>query len=83
MSTEQTVSLTDHFNAFVEKTASEGRFASRSAVVEAGLRLLEREEAKLSLLRKAIEDGDASGLALPFDFQDVYDEIEADDEAAE
>ena len=83
MGREQTVSLTDHFRNFVEEKASETRFASPSAVVEAGLRLLEKEEAKLALLRKAIEDGDTSELALPFDFQDLYDEIEADTEAKE
>ena len=83
MASEHPIALTDHFRSFVEEKTSEGRFASPSAVVEAGLRLLEREEAKLALLRKAIEDGATSGLALPFDFQELYDEIEADAEAAE
>jgi putative ABC transport system substrate-binding protein len=38
-------SLGDHFGAFVEAKVAEGRYASASDVVRAGLRLLEEQEA--------------------------------------
>jgi antitoxin ParD1/3/4 len=83
MSRSTAISLTSHFERFIAEKTAEGRYASPSAVVEAGLRLLEKEEAKLELLRKAIADGDTSGLAVPFNFQSLYDEIDADSAAAE
>lgn len=45
-----------------------GRYENASEVVRAGLRALERDErehaAKIAALRKAIDEGDASGVAL-------------------
>lgn len=63
------ISLGDHFVEFIETKVSEGRYSSASDVVRAGLRLLEEHEAKLSALRRAIEDGEASGYSEEaFDF---------------
>lgn len=61
-------SLGDHFTNFIDEKVEEGRYGSASDVVRAGLRLLEEEEAKLTALRAAIDEGDASGPATPFDF---------------
>jgi len=61
-------SLGDHFSAFVEAKVAEGRYASASDVVRAGLRLLEEQEAKLAALRAALIDGETSGASTPFDF---------------
>ncbi len=69
MAKNTSVALGDHFVSFVEAKVSEGRFASASDVVRAGLRLLEEEEAKLSALRAALAEGEASGEAVPFDFE--------------
>jgi antitoxin ParD1/3/4 len=44
-----------------------GRYASTSEVVRAGLRLLEREEEKLRLLRRAFVEGEQSGWVEDFD----------------
>ena len=61
------VNLTDELDRFVAATVENGRYESASEVVRAGLRALEREErefeAKLSQLRTAIDEGDASGIA--------------------
>jgi antitoxin ParD1/3/4 len=61
------VNLTDELDRFVLKKIKSGRYENASEVVRAGLRTLEREEqqyeAKLSALRKAIDDGDASRVA--------------------
>lgn len=60
--------LSDHLARFVETKVAEGRYASASDVVRAGLRLLEEQEANLDSLRAALAEGEASGVATPFDF---------------
>jgi antitoxin ParD1/3/4 len=60
------VSLGDHFETVVDKRVIEGRFKNASEVIRAGLRLLEEEEDKLLVLRKAIKDGIDSGVAKDF-----------------
>ncbi len=44
MTVKPTVSLTDHGHAFARSLVDGGRFASLSAVIQHGLRLVEREE---------------------------------------
>jgi antitoxin ParD1/3/4 len=61
--------LGDHFWSFVEAKVAEGRYASATDVVRAGLRLLEEREAKLAALRAALIEGEQSGLSTPFDFE--------------
>lgn len=61
------VNLTDELDRFVATRIDSGRYDSASEVVRAALRTLEREEseheARLALLRRAIDEGDASGVA--------------------
>lgn len=61
------VNLTDELDRFVLKKVKSGRYENASEVVRAALRTLEREEqqydAKLAVLRTAIDQGDASGVA--------------------
>jgi len=61
------VNLTQELDSFVLARVESGRFENASEVVRAALRTLEREErlyeAKLSALRAAIDEGDASGIA--------------------
>jgi len=59
MGKNTSVSLGDHFEAFVDERVKSGRFASASDAVRAGLRLLEQEEAKLNLLRETLARGEA------------------------
>jgi len=68
MARNTSVSLGDHFTAFIDERLAEGRYGSASEVVRAGLRLLEEHEAKIMALRAAIDEGDRSGPAQPFDF---------------
>lgn len=70
MSKGTSVTLGDHFADFVEEQVSTGRYASPTDVVQAGLRLLEEQEAKLSTLRAALIDGENSGLSTDFDFDE-------------
>ncbi len=51
------VTIGEHFSAFVSEKIDEGRFESTSEVVRAGLRLLEADEARLTLLREKLAKG--------------------------
>jgi len=61
------VNLTDELDRFVNSRIESGRYESASEVIRAALRTLEREEreyeAKMAALRKAIDEGMASGIA--------------------
>ncbi len=69
MARNTSVSLGDHFADFIESKVQEGRYASTSDVIRAGLRLLEEEETKLERLRAEIAKGDASGPTREWDWQ--------------
>ncbi len=68
MNKNTSFSLGSHFTDFVDQQLEEGRYASASEVVRAGLRLLEEHETKLSALRDALIEGENSGPSEPFDF---------------
>ena len=61
-------SLDDHYSAFIEAEVAAGRYRSASDVVRSALRLLEDRETQLRALRDALEFGERSGAAAPFDF---------------
>jgi|CXWL01.1.fsa_nt_gi antitoxin ParD1/3/4 len=67
MTKPTTVSLPDHQLSFVQGQVDEGHYGSLSEVVQAGIRLLEEQEAKLAQLRGALEEGEQSGPARHFD----------------
>ncbi|HEY4166475.1 MAG TPA: type II toxin-antitoxin system ParD family antitoxin [Reyranella sp.] len=62
-------SLGEHFSTFIDEKVEEGRYGSASDVVRAGLRLLEEHEAKVAALQAALDEGEASGDAGPFDLK--------------
>ena len=61
------ISLGEHFGAFIAQQISQGRYGSASEVVRAGLRQLEEHETQLATLRAALEDGENSGASTSFD----------------
>ena len=63
MGRNTSVSLGNYFESFVDSRITEGRYKNASEVIRAGLRLLEEEENKIQILRKAIQDGLDSGIA--------------------
>lgn len=72
------VSLGEHFESFISHQIQAGRFASASEAVRAGLRLLEERETKLEVLRRALQEGEASGLA-DYALGDILAELDAED----
>ncbi len=67
MARNTSISLGDHFENFVDSKVLTGRFKNASEVVRAGLRLLEEEETKIVVLKKAIKEGIDSGTVKNFD----------------
>jgi len=77
MGKNTSISLGNHFEIFVEKSISKGRFQNASEVIRAGLRMLEEEEDKVLLLKNAIQEGIDSGLAKDFDPKNHLESLQA------
>lgn len=67
MGRNTSVSLGQHFESFIEEKVTKGRYQNTSEVIRAGLRLLEEEENRITLLSNAIAEGISSGIASDFD----------------
>lgn len=67
MGKNTSISLGNHFESFIESSVSKGRFGNASEVIRAGLRLLEEEENRITILHNAIREGIESGRADDFD----------------
>jgi antitoxin ParD1/3/4 len=67
MARNTSISLGDYYTAFLDQQVASGRYQSASEVIRTGLRLLEEREAQLARLRAALDQGEASGPAQPFD----------------
>ena len=69
------ISLGHYFDEFVQTQIASGRYKNVSEVIRAGLRLLEDEESKTNLLRKAIQAGIDSGIADNFEPDKLLNEL--------
>ena len=61
------VNFTDQLEQFVQAKVESGHYENASEVIRAALRTLDREEkqneVKVAVLRRAIDEGDTSGIA--------------------
>tara|TARA_Y100000815_G_scaffold14277_1_gene12488 strand:- start:521 stop:760 length:240 start_codon:yes stop_codon:yes gene_type:complete len=55
------ITLGQHFDAFITEQLKNGRYSSTSEVVRAALRLLEESETRLTTIRKLLKEGEDSG----------------------
>ena len=63
MAKNTSITLGDHFDAFISRQLQSGRYGSASEVVRAALRMLEKSETTLERLRRMLEEGEQSGYA--------------------
>lgn len=61
MQKNTSVTLGRHFDTFIVQQIENGRFASASEAIRAGLRLIEEKELKLDTLRRSLDEGENSG----------------------
>lgn len=71
MAKNTSISLGDHFEGFIDKQVSSGRYGSASEVIRASLRLLEEREGRIGALRQALIDGENSGDAGALDMKAI------------
>ena len=69
------VTIGNHFEAFIAEQLKEGRYGSASEIVRAGLRLLEEQECRIRQLRAALIEGEESGF-VEYSLQEFMDSLD-------
>lgn len=77
MQKNTSVTLGPYYEKFIAQQVSRGRFGSASEAIRAGLRLLEERESKLTLLRRALIEGEESGAA-DYSLKGLIEELDAE-----
>ena len=75
MAKNTSISLGNHFDEFIARQITTGRYGSASEVIRAGLRKLEDEEKNLETLRTLIEEGKASGTST-YSYESLMQELD-------
>jgi antitoxin ParD1/3/4 len=78
MQKNTSITLGTHFDTFIAQQVKTGRFSSASETVRAGLRLLEEHELKLIALRRALQEGEESGLT-DYSLNELIEELDGED----
>ena len=76
MQKNTSITLGSHFDSFISQQIKNGRYASASEAIRAGLRLLEERELKLIAIRHALEEGEKSGAA-EYSLDGLMNELDA------
>ena len=71
MAKNTSISLGDHFEEFIAKQVTSGRYGTASEVVRDSLRLLEEQEKKRNALRQALIAGEKSGIVGALNMDDI------------
>lgn len=72
------VTLGAHYEKFITQQIGQGRYGSTSEAIRAGLRLLEERETKLSVLRRALIEGEESGTAANYSIKGLLEELDGE-----
>ena len=75
MARNTSVTLGDHFEAFISSKIEQGRFQSVSEAVRARLRKLEEDEARLDELRARLKAGEDSPRIENFDSREFLEKL--------
>ncbi|TLX72380.1 type II toxin-antitoxin system ParD family antitoxin [Labilibacter sediminis] len=75
MGRNTSISLGSHFENFIQREVSSGKYSSASEVVRSALRLLETEEKKIAELRAALIEGEKSDMIENFNPKDHLAEL--------
>ena len=75
MARNTSVTLGDHFEAFIADKIEQGRFQSVSEAVRAGLRKLEEDEARLDMLRTRLKAGEDSSIVENFNSRKFLEKL--------
>jgi antitoxin ParD1/3/4 len=75
MAKNTSITLGDHFDAFIAQQVKTGRYSSVSEVIRASLRVLEDSETKLESLRNLLAEGEASGMA-EYSYEKLIDSLD-------
>ncbi len=70
--------LGDHFDSFVSAQIEAGRYSNATDVIRSGLRLLEEREQEVEALRRALIEGEESGVAGPLDMSKIKRQARAE-----
>lgn len=70
--------LGDHFDSFIHAQVETGRYANATDVIRSGLRLLEEREQEVEALRRALVEGETSGVAGPLDIDKIKQQARTD-----
>lgn len=72
------VSLGEHWEAFLRAQVESGRYATISEVLRESLRQMELRESRIAALRAAIQEGIDSGEPAPVNFNDIMRDARAE-----
>jgi antitoxin ParD1/3/4 len=68
MGKNTSISLGDHYEAFVRRKVESGEFATISEVIRDALRRAEEREKRIAIMQQLVREGEESGEPVPFDW---------------
>lgn len=64
------VQIAPYYSQLIQNNLASGKYNNESEIIQAGLELLDKEQKQMSLLERALLEGERSGFATPFNNED-------------